>query len=55
VIIVGSLQQALTQMQVDAQVQNIVLGGLLLVSVIVPNGADALGRLRARARRRVRA
>ena len=55
VVIVGCLQQALTQMQVDAQVQNIVLGGLLLVSVIVPNGAEALSRLRARARRRVRA
>ena len=53
VVIVGSLQQALTQMQVDAQVQNIVLGGLLLVSVIVPNGAEAARRIRARTRRRV--
>ena len=53
VIIVGSLQQALTQMHVDAQVQNIVLGGLLLVSVIVPNGAEAARRIRARTRRRV--
>jgi hypothetical protein len=36
-------------------VQNIVIGGLLLVSVIVPNGAEAARRLRARTRRRARA
>jgi rhamnose transport system permease protein len=53
VVIVGCLQQALTQMHVDAQVQNIVLGGLLLVSVIVPNGGEAIRRIRARTRRRV--
>jgi rhamnose transport system permease protein len=51
VVIVGLLQQALTQMQVQAEVQNIVTGVLLLVSVLVPNGADAFRRLRARARR----
>ncbi len=54
VVIVGCLQQALTQMHVDAQVQNIVLGGLLLVSVIVPNGAEALRRIRARVRPQAR-
>ena len=51
VLIVGSLQQALTQMQVSAEVQNIVTGVLLLISVIVPNGAETVRRLRARARR----
>jgi rhamnose transport system permease protein len=51
VVIVGALQQALTQMQVQAEVQNIVTGALLLISVLVPNGAEGLRRLRARARR----
>lgn len=54
VAIVGSLQMALTQMNVSADKQNIVTGVLLLVSVIVPNGGEALGRLRDRARRRSR-
>lgn len=52
VVIVGALQQALTQLGVAAEIQNIVTGGLLLVSVIVPNGGEAVRRLRARARRR---
>lgn len=52
VIIVGALQQELTQMQVAAEVQNIVTGALLLISVIVPNGAETLRRIRARTRRR---
>jgi rhamnose transport system permease protein len=51
VLIVGLLQQELTQMQVSAEVQNIVTGVLLLISVVVPNGAETLRRLRARARR----
>jgi rhamnose transport system permease protein len=51
VLIVGSLQQALTQMQVPAEVQNIVTGVLLLISVLVPNGAEAFRRIRARRRR----
>jgi rhamnose transport system permease protein len=51
VVIVGVLQQELTQMQVAAEVQNIVTGVLLLISVLVPNGAETLRRLRARARR----
>jgi rhamnose transport system permease protein len=51
VLIVGALQQALTQMQVSAEVQNIVTGALLLISVVVPNGAETVRRLRARARR----
>ncbi len=50
VIIVGALQQALTQMHVQAEIQNIVTGSLLLLSVIVPNGGDVLHRLRARLR-----
>ena len=52
VVIIGCIQEALTLMNVAAQVQNIVTGGLLLVSVIVPNGAEALRRIRVRARRR---
>lgn len=54
VAIVGSLQMALTQMNVSADKQNIVTGVLLLISVIVPNGGEALRRLRDRARRRSR-
>jgi rhamnose transport system permease protein len=37
VIIVGALQMALTQMNVDPNVQNIVIGVLLMISVVVPN------------------
>jgi rhamnose transport system permease protein len=51
VLIVGALQQALTQIQVPAEVQNIITGTLLLISVVVPNAAETLRRLRARARR----
>ncbi len=53
VLIFGALQQALTLMHVTAEVQNIVTGSLLLLSVVVPNGAEILRRLRARIRRRV--
>jgi rhamnose transport system permease protein len=52
VIIVGALQQALTQMGVQAEIQNIVTGGLLLISVVIPNGGEAIRRLRARRSRR---
>jgi rhamnose transport system permease protein len=51
VIIVGCLQQALTQMHVQPEVQNIVTGALLLISVIVPNSGEALRRIRERVRR----
>jgi rhamnose transport system permease protein len=54
VLIVGCIQAALTLKNVAADVQNIVTGGLLLISVIVPNSADALQRLRARAQARRR-
>ena len=50
VIIFGTLQQVLTQMQVQPEVQNIIIGGLLLVSVVLPNGGEAVRRLRARLR-----
>lgn len=53
VVIVGSLQMALTQINVSADKQNIVTGALLLISVIVPNGGEALRRLRDRMRRRM--
>jgi rhamnose transport system permease protein len=48
VVIFGCLQTALTLQNVDAQVQNVVTGGLLLFSVIVPSGAEAFRRLRVR-------
>jgi rhamnose transport system permease protein len=52
IVVIGCIQAALTLMNVAAQIQNIVTGGLLLVSVVVPNSAEALRRIRARARRR---
>jgi rhamnose transport system permease protein len=52
VTIFGCLLQLLTQMGIKAEVQNIITGGLLLVSVIVPNAGEALRRIRARTRRR---
>jgi rhamnose transport system permease protein len=54
VAIVGSLQMALVQLNVSADKQNIVTGVLLLISVIVPNGAEALRRARDYLRRRTR-
>jgi rhamnose transport system permease protein len=54
VLIVGCIQEALTLKNVSADVQNIVIGVLLLVSVIVPNSADGIQRIRARARARRR-
>jgi rhamnose transport system permease protein len=51
VAIVGSLQMALTQMQVSPDVQNIVLGVLLLLSVVVPNGGEVYRRIQTRLRR----
>ncbi len=52
VAVLGTLQTALTQDLVPAQDQNIVVGGLLLASVIVPNARDMYGRARARLRSR---
>ncbi|HEY5050882.1 MAG TPA: ABC transporter permease, partial [Acidothermaceae bacterium] len=52
IVVIGCIQEALTLMNVAAQVQNIVTGGLLLVSVVVPNSPEALRRIRARAQRR---
>jgi rhamnose transport system permease protein len=52
VIIVGALQQALTQMHVQPEIQNIVTGGLLLISVVIPNSGEAIRRLRERRHRR---
>jgi rhamnose transport system permease protein len=51
VLIVGSLGEILTQTNVSAEAQNMIIGILLLISVLVPNGADGLRRIRARARR----
>ncbi len=46
--VLACFRDALTLINVSAQVQNIVTGGLLLASVVVPNGAEALRRLRRR-------
>ena len=54
VLIIGALQMALTQLQVQAEVQNIITGALLLISVVIPNGSEALRRLRTRSRRPAR-
>jgi rhamnose transport system permease protein len=54
VAIVGSLQMALSQLNVSADKQNIVTGVLLLISVIVPNGGEALRRAREHVRRRAK-
>jgi rhamnose transport system permease protein len=59
-LVVGCLQQALTLDLVAAQKQSIVVGVLLIVSVVVPNGSSLYDRARSRlrsgsARRRVRA
>jgi rhamnose transport system permease protein len=42
---------ALTQMNVDPNVQNIVTGVLLLLSVVIPNGGELVRRVRAGMRR----
>lgn len=54
VAIVASLQMALTQINVSSDKQLIVTGVLLLISVIVPNGGEAVRRARDRMRRRGR-
>lgn len=48
VAVLGCLQTALTQDLVPSQDQNIVVGGLLIASVIVPNAANLYRRGRAR-------
>ena len=50
VAVLGCLQTALTADLIPAQDQNIVVGGLLLASVIVPNGGEIYRRARARLR-----
>jgi rhamnose transport system permease protein len=47
VCVLGGIQSALTLINVSAQVQQIVTGCLLLISVILPNSARMLARLRA--------
>jgi rhamnose transport system permease protein len=52
VIVVGCLQQVLTQLNIQPEIQNIITGGLLLISVIVPNAGEAVRRIRARVKPR---
>ena len=50
VAVLGTLQTAMTADVIPAQDQNIVVGGLLLASVIVPNSREMYGRARTRLR-----
>ena len=52
VAIIGVLQQILTQLNIQAEIQNIITGVLLLISVIVPNLPETTRRLQAFIRRR---
>ena len=59
VVIVGFLQQAITQMPASPTIQNmkpqlqaIIIGVLLMLSVILPDGGEVIRRLRARVRHR---
>jgi rhamnose transport system permease protein len=54
VVVLGCFRDALTLINVSAQVQNIVTGVLLLVSVVVPNAAQLAARVRRRPPGRVR-
>jgi rhamnose transport system permease protein len=54
VLVVGSFDEVLTLINVTTQKQNIVFGILLLISVLVPNGADSYHRVRRRFGRRAR-
>src|SRR5207253_9804221 len=46
VAVLGCLQTALTADRIPAQDQNIVVGGLLIASVLIPNAADLYRRAR---------
>jgi rhamnose transport system permease protein len=48
VAVLGCLQTALTADRIPAQDQNIVVGGLLIASVLIPNASDLYRRARAR-------
>jgi rhamnose transport system permease protein len=48
VCIVGSIQEALTLINVSAPKQNIVTGALLLLSVVIPNSSEFYRRIKTR-------
>lgn len=52
VLIIGCLQQILTQANVHAEIQNIITGVLLMISVVVPNLSDTVRRVRMMTGRR---
>jgi rhamnose transport system permease protein len=52
--IMAALTTWLTDIDVSGEVQNIIVGGLLLLSVLVPNAKDGFGRIRAAIQRRSR-
>ena len=51
-VIIGLTEVAFTLINISAQDQQVIFGCLLLLSVVVPNGAEIVARLRARMRRR---
>lgn len=51
VLVIGSFDESLTLVNVTQQSQNIVFGILLLISVLLPNSADGIRRIRARTAR----
>ena len=50
VVVLGSLQTAMTQALVSPQEQNIVVGALLILSVVIPNLPGIYRRARLRLR-----
>ena len=50
-VIVGLTEVAFTLINISSQEQQIIFGGLLLLSVVVPNAGAVYGRLRGRVRR----
>jgi hypothetical protein len=50
--ILAALTTWLTDIDVSGEVQNIIVGGLLLLSVLVPSAKDGFGRIRAAIHRR---
>lgn len=52
VVIIGCLQQILTQLNVQAEIQNIITGALLMISVVIPNLGATVRRFKGITRRR---
>jgi rhamnose transport system permease protein len=50
-VIVGLTEVAFTLINISAQDQQVIFGGLLLLSVVVPNAGEIYRRVRGRVRR----